>query len=134
MVKRVVEKAWRIKGNLEMILHGERAYILKFYPEEDIITALEHGLVFKSDVPLFVRGREPYVEQGLENIQAVPVWMILRGVLVHYFNPKGLSIIMSVIGKPLLLDGPTTSKSRMAYARVCVEANPKSYLKNTIPW
>lgn len=52
---------------------------------------------------------------------------------MHAFYPNGLSIISSVIGKPLLLDGPTADRTRMAYTRVCVEINPKSELKTTIP-
>lgn len=129
LVKRTVEKAWKIKGSLEMTVHGARPYIMKFSLEEDRITALEHGPVFMSNVPFFVRAWKPYIEQELENIEAVPVWMILRGVPLHLFNPKGLSIIMSVIGKPLLVDGPTAARTRMAYARVCVEVNPKSDLR-----
>lgn len=131
-MKSAIEKAWNIKGTLSMTVHGDKSYILKFSLDEDRVTTLEHGPVFISHSPFFVRNWEPFIEQELENIQAIPVWMTIRKVPVHVFNPTGLSYIASVVGKPLLLDGPTTAKTRMSFARVCVEINPKSVLKKEI--
>lgn len=87
---------------------------------------------YSSHTPFFVRSWEPFIEQEIENIHAIPVWMTIKKVSVHVFNPVGLSYIASVVGKPLLLDGPTAARTRMSFARVCVEINPKSVLKKKI--
>lgn len=132
LVKNTIEKAWKLKGNLSMKIHGDKAFILNFCLDEDRMTALEYGPVFVSGSPFFVIDWASFVEQELESIQSVPVWLKLKKVPVHAFNPEGLSIIASVVGVPLLLDGPTAAKTRMAYARVRVEVNPSSKLKNSI--
>ncbi|XP_026411018.1 uncharacterized protein LOC113306276 [Papaver somniferum] len=131
-VKGAIEKAWNLKGELSMTVHEEKAFILKFTLEEDRITALEHGPMFISHTLFIVIRWEPFIEQQLENIQAIPVWMTIRKVPVYVFNSTGLSFIASVVGKPLLQDGPTAARTRMSFARVYVEINPKSVLKKEI--
>lgn len=43
---------------------------------------------------------------------------------LHLWSQSMISRIASTIGKPLTIFQPTTSKSRLAYTRVCIEVNP----------
>lgn len=54
LVKNTVERACKIKGNMEMTIHGHKAYLMKFSLEEDRISALEYGPVFVSQTHFFV--------------------------------------------------------------------------------
>ncbi|XP_026385189.1 uncharacterized protein LOC113280825 [Papaver somniferum] len=60
-------------------------------------------------------------EQKIESINIVPVWMILRGVPLHLWNATGFSKIASFVGKPIMTDTPTVMKTKMAFAKICVE-------------
>lgn len=61
------------------------------------------------------------VEQEIAELKSFPVWMNFRIVHLFMWNKKGLSMIASYLGKPLMMDTQTVNKTRMSYARICAE-------------
>ncbi|MBA0760202.1 hypothetical protein Gotri_022962, partial [Gossypium trilobum] len=51
----------------------------------------------------------------------MPVWIQLSRVPLDLFTRKGISYVVSALGKPLYMDGITTSEQSLAFAKVCVE-------------
>ncbi|PKI44067.1 hypothetical protein CRG98_035529 [Punica granatum] len=45
----------------------------------------------------------------------------VMGIPLQYFHPKGISFLASAIGKPLYMDRATALRSRLDYAKVCIE-------------
>ncbi|PKI44287.1 hypothetical protein CRG98_035361 [Punica granatum] len=45
------------------------------------------------------------------------------GKVASYFHPKGISYLVSAIGKPLFMDRATALRSRLDYAKVCIEVD-----------
>ncbi|XP_026451813.1 uncharacterized protein LOC113352177 [Papaver somniferum] len=119
MVHNAVNRAWKPKGTFQMTIHGERMFIFDFNSEEERIRALEIGSMFISNRLFIVKPRT--VEQEIAELKSVLVWMNFRNVPLFMWNNKGLSMIASYLGKPLMMDTQTLNKTRMSYARICVE-------------
>ncbi|PKI52013.1 hypothetical protein CRG98_027665 [Punica granatum] len=51
----------------------------------------------------------------------MPIWIELHKIPLQYFHPKGISYLASAIEKPLHMDRNTALRSRLDYAKVCIE-------------
>ncbi|XP_026459012.1 uncharacterized protein LOC113359628 [Papaver somniferum] len=121
MVKNAVLRAWKPKGAMQMTIHGESNYVFEFDNEEDRVAAIEYGPVFIASQMFLVRPWHPLIEQEIATMKSVPTWVNLRKVPLHMWNATALSKIASLIGKPIMMDKFTLSRSRMSFARVLVE-------------
>ncbi|PKI45194.1 hypothetical protein CRG98_034415 [Punica granatum] len=54
-------------------------------------------------------------------MRKMPIWVQLRKIHLQYFHPKGISYLASAVGKPLFMDRATALRSRLEYAKVCIE-------------
>ncbi|OVA06397.1 protein of unknown function DUF4283 [Macleaya cordata] len=133
LVKSTLTKSWNLHGDFEMTIHGEGAFIFLFNLVEDRVKVLEHGHVYVANHLFIIRPWQPFVEQELAELRSVPIWITLKNILVHLWNNEGIGTIVSFLGKPLLMDGPTANKSRMSFVRVCVEINMESPLPDFVP-
>ncbi|XP_026445340.1 uncharacterized protein LOC113345910 [Papaver somniferum] len=60
--------------------------------------------------------------------------MILRGVPLHLWNATGFSKIASLVGKLIMTDAPTAMKTRMSFARICVEIDAERKYPTKLPF
>lgn len=81
-----------------------------------------------------IRPWSPFIEQQIGSISSVSIWMILRNVPLHLWNATVFSRITSLVGKPIMIDAPTAMKTRMAFARVCVEIEASCSFPATLPF
>ncbi|PKI68538.1 hypothetical protein CRG98_011087 [Punica granatum] len=51
---------------------------------------------------------------------------------VMYFHPKGISNLATAIGKPLYMDRATALRSRLDYAKVCIEVEVKKEISDVL--
>ncbi|XP_039002034.1 uncharacterized protein LOC120128424 [Hibiscus syriacus] len=58
------------------------------------------------------------------DLSRIPIWVHLFNVPLELFNCEGLSYIASAIGYPISMDSITASKSRLEFAKICVEVGP----------
>lgn len=117
-----------------MKIHGEQAYVFRFTHEEDRTRVLEIGSVHIVSKLFLIRPWTPFIEQQIESIKTVPIWMILRGVPLHLWNASGFSKIASLVGKPILTDAPTALKTRLAFARIYVEVDADCKYPTKLPF
>ncbi|MBA0576876.1 hypothetical protein Golob_023956, partial [Gossypium lobatum] len=47
----------------------------------------------------------------------MPVWIQQSRVPLELFTRKGISYVVSALGKPLYMDGITTSEQHLAFAK-----------------
>ncbi|KAL6550654.1 hypothetical protein OROMI_021142 [Orobanche minor] len=59
----------------------------------------------------------------------VPIWVKIKALPIQWFDPRPLITIGSLMGTFLKADNLTLNRSRLDFARICVEIN----LKNTPP-
>lgn len=71
--------------------------------------------------PLVLKKWHPNLTLLKEDLQKIPLWVKFFGVPLEYWFPSGLSYVASAIGIPLHTDGLTAAKSRITFARICVE-------------
>ncbi|XP_026409193.1 uncharacterized protein LOC113304326 [Papaver somniferum] len=126
-------KAWNLKGGFRMSLHEESMYIFEFDLDEDRVAAIEMGSVTILKKLFLIRPWQLFIEHSIQELKSVPVWMNLRKVPIHLWNAKGLSMIASGIGTPICSDKHTLERTRMSYARVCVEMDVTSDFPSFIP-
>ncbi|XP_026452416.1 uncharacterized protein LOC113352872 [Papaver somniferum] len=106
-----------------MTIHGESMFIFDFNSTEDRTRALEMGSMFISNRLFIVKHWSRVVEKEIAELKSIPVWMNFRNVPLFMWNNKGLSMIASYHGNPLMMDTQTLNKTRMSYARICVEVD-----------
>ncbi|CAL5441871.1 unnamed protein product [Camellia sinensis] len=104
-VKPWAEKLWR--NLLEHVVSIDNGFfIFKVKSEEAIDKILEDG-------PYYV---------GCE-FSSVPLWVKLYSVPLELWIEEGLGYIASIMGTPLYLDEPTFKRSRLMFARICIEVS-----------
>lgn len=132
MVRNFAKRVWKLKGEMKMTLLGDAVFVFEFDSAEDRAMDLEHGCLFISGQPFVVGPWSLMIEQELAELKTIPIWINLRNVPLHLWNSKGLGKLASFIGVPLLLDKQTATRSRMTYARICVEVSIDSDLPSHI--
>ena len=95
--------------------------IFKFALDEDRLRALELGSTYIASRLFIVNPWKPFIEQELSTLKTVPIWVNLFNIPYQFWTEKGLSLVASYLGTPLMLDVPTLEKKRLDFARVCVE-------------
>ncbi|XP_026384718.1 uncharacterized protein LOC113280286 [Papaver somniferum] len=95
---------------------------------------LELGSVHIASKLFLIRAWSPFLEQQVGSLSSVPIWIILRDVSLHLWNEIGFSRITSLAGKPIMTDAPTAMKTRMAFARVCVEIDANCTFPTKLPF
>ena len=52
----------------------------------------------------------------------VPIWTKLLEVPLELWTPRGLSVVVSVVGRPIYVDKATKEHKRLFFVCFCVEA------------
>lgn len=133
IVKESMDKAWKLKGNYRLTIHEESMYVFEFDLDEDRVIAVELWFVTILNSLFLIRPWQAFIEQDILEMKSVPVWMNLRNVPIHLWNEKGLGMIASVLGVPLISDLHTLNRTRMRYVRVCVEMEANNEFPDSIP-
>ncbi|KAF6139263.1 hypothetical protein GIB67_021473 [Kingdonia uniflora] len=133
-VKEVVSKAWGTKADFEMQLQNNNLFLFKFTNDEDREKVLELGSQHIANRLFVIRPWCLNIEKEITNLRIIPIWVILRKIPNYLWNPEGIGLIASVIGVPICLDRATEEKTRLNYARVCVEINYESELPYIVPF
>ncbi|GAV69363.1 DUF4283 domain-containing protein, partial [Cephalotus follicularis] len=69
------------------------------------------------DLRLWERGLPP-IRSGFTKIS---MWVKFMNILMEYWTSQGLSHLASVLGSPIHTDPATEEKTRICFARICVE-------------
>lgn len=80
--------------------------------------------------PLLLRPWTVELELKKLNIHKIPVWVSFPNLPFQFWSTGAISIIGSVIGKPLFTDKYTTRKERLLYTQMCIEVDAKECRKN----
>ena len=92
------------------------------FPEETIKVWLKDATYIKDSLFRFVKWSADFKSGAEPSI--VPMWIQFPNLLpICFFQDYNLRSIENVVGKVLLIDGPTPRLSRPSVARVCVEVD-----------
>ncbi|KAF8402089.1 hypothetical protein HHK36_013041 [Tetracentron sinense] len=134
-----------IDGEDIVIFEESEALGLKYLPSRDSgVSIFEFGdaadkqKIF-DEGPWFVDGKPIILKPWSKDVslvksatQSIPVWVRFPGLNLHMWNESTLSRIASSIGVPLFTDKLTADKSRLSFARVCIEVDAAKPLKTEV--
>ncbi|XP_020692822.2 uncharacterized protein LOC110107027, partial [Dendrobium catenatum] len=128
-----MRKSWKLKGMMKLLSLSDGFFMLKFTAHEDFDMALAGGVWFFLGKPFVLQKWKPNFKPVREEFSSVPIWFKIIDLPLPCWTPEGISRIASKIGKPLVVDELTAEKTRLTYARVCVQVAKDYSYPETIP-
>ncbi|XP_028554235.1 uncharacterized protein LOC114580536 [Dendrobium catenatum] len=128
-----VKKLWNLKGSLKLISLSDGFFLFKFSNAEDYELVWSRGAWFIFGKPFVFQKRNSHFSSTREELTSVPIWFKIHNLPLCCWTPIGISKIATKVGHPLAVDALTASKSRLTYARVCVQVDDKANFPETIP-
>lgn len=104
-------------------------FVFRFNCSEEKVKVLEGGVWQIARRPLVLCHWKPGMELVKVTMDSLPVWVSLPNLPFKLWNKDALSVICSVMGKPLFFDRFTMKKERLSFARVCIEVDAHKPLK-----
>ncbi|KAK1326416.1 hypothetical protein QJS10_CPA01g01883 [Acorus calamus] len=123
---------WKPKGEMQLHLHENGFFTVKFDLDEDMNSVLEGGPWTMDHRPFILRKWSPEVRMEQERLSSIPIWIRLPNLPLHLWEEDCLSRIGSIFGIPLYADSATLRCSRASYARICVEVQASTTLPDSI--
>ncbi|XP_062085708.1 uncharacterized protein LOC133791810 [Humulus lupulus] len=115
-----INRIWGKLG-IERIARMNGGYTLvKFRDEATRDMVLEASVVHFDRKPVLLRPWSTELDK-LRMVKSVPVWVRLPDLGLQYWGLKTLSVLVSTIGKPMMMDKVTKDKSMVKFTRVLVD-------------
>ncbi|CAL5342251.1 unnamed protein product [Camellia sinensis] len=125
------ESSWK-DDLLDVHSLGENGFFMFKFKNENVADCiLSEGPYFLGEQLINFRKWEPGLHLSTCVFSFFPIWVKFFNVPLELWTEEGLSFVASVIGKPLFLDEPTRLKSRLTFARVCVEVDATKEIPNS---
>ncbi|GAV92712.1 DUF4283 domain-containing protein/zf-CCHC_4 domain-containing protein [Cephalotus follicularis] len=131
-VKEILGRKWGHVGRFSIHVVGNGVFLVKFENGQARDWVLDNGPWDVWGFHLAIRPWSQGMSLSLGECKSMPVWVILKGVPVQYWNKLGLSYIASVLGKPIHMDASTTNRYALMYARVCIDMAATSTFPDSI--
>uniref|UniRef100_A0A803Q873 DUF4283 domain-containing protein n=1 Tax=Cannabis sativa TaxID=3483 RepID=A0A803Q873_CANSA len=88
--------------------------------EETRVIILETGVVHFDSKPVVLRPWSMDMDAA-SMVRSIPVWLRLNGLGLQYWGKENLSALVSTVGRQIMVDKVTQSRSIVKYARVLVD-------------
>ncbi|KAK1262135.1 hypothetical protein QJS04_geneDACA020460 [Acorus gramineus] len=82
--------------------------------------------------PIVLRKWSRGMNMEMERLKTIPIWIRLPQLPLHLWGKRMLIKLASAVGNPLYMDSSTANRSRIEYARICVEISASSSLPDFI--
>jgi hypothetical protein len=102
-------------------MHDSGWLIFKFESESAMIEVLNRGPYSVYGRLLILKTMPDYFDFDTSDMIRMPVWVRFPNLPLQCLSPLCLSKLASVIGKPVHSDSPTTSTTRLSYARMLID-------------
>lgn len=100
--------------------------IFRFSSEANCFRVLDLGPWFFAGKLLILQKWHEGLQLSKVKLSRIPVWVKFYNVPLNLWTNEGFSYVASAVGVPLYLDDATESRSRINYARVCVEISAEN--------
>ncbi|KAJ6731272.1 GLYCINE-RICH CELL WALL STRUCTURAL PROTEIN 1.8-LIKE [Salix viminalis] len=129
-IQSIANRIWKSHGLEKTTVMSNRFMIFRFSIEEAIGEILARGPWLFGGKTIILQQWQPGFLFDKSKIKTIPVWARLQGLPFPLWNKEGLSLAVSMVGKPLASDEATMKCSRLEYARVCIEVDASFPLTN----
>nr|TKR78418.1 hypothetical protein D5086_0000282900 [Populus alba] len=113
-------------------MHDSGWLIFTFNSELDMLTVLNGGPYHVLGRLMILKIMPEFFDFDTFDMVRMPIWIRFPNLPLQCWSPICLSKLASVIGKPLRLDTPTSSMTRLSYARALIETDLLAELPNLI--
>ncbi|KAL0913157.1 hypothetical protein M5K25_016596 [Dendrobium thyrsiflorum] len=128
-----IRKTWELKGSFQLLSLSEGFFLLRFTNMEDYEMAWSKGIWFFLGKPFLLQKWSPKFRPKRENLKSVPIWIKIHDLPLVCWNSEGISRIASKIGIPLAVDALTAQRTRLTFARVCVQVSADATFPEEVP-
>ncbi|XP_031253530.1 uncharacterized protein LOC116111493 [Pistacia vera] len=122
-------RSWEAAGLEDVMSTGTGFFIFRFRDEDAVHSILERGPWMFGGKSIVLQQWHAHFSFDKSCISKVPVWAHLHGLPYHLWSQKGLCMVSSMLGRPLLSDKTTSERTCLDYAWVCVEIDAAKPLK-----
>lgn len=131
-LKRRLSMIWKTTKEIVLIDLGHDYYIVKFFKEENLNKALEHGPWFINGFFLSAKRWHPnFVASTTKETKSV-IWIRLPELPMEFYDHSILAHIGQKLGKLVKTDVCTSKTLRGRYARICVEIDIGTLIRKHI--
>nr|GEZ35754.1 RNA-directed DNA polymerase, eukaryota, reverse transcriptase zinc-binding domain protein [Tanacetum cinerariifolium] len=100
---------WRKCGLKSVIPNGNGIFLFKFKSAEGLKYVTEMRPWMVNGKPMFVQKWDPSVSLDKAEPSAQPLWVKLKNLPLEAWSSKGISVVASRLGTPLIMDQTTTN-------------------------
>ena len=130
-VNTVANRIWKQAGLESVMSTASGFWLFRFQREEQMQSVLERGPWMFGGKTMILQQWHPQFIFDKNRISKLPVWVRIHGLPFSFWSRKGLSVVASMMGRPLSCDESTFCCTRLDYARVCVEIDvAQPFIKN----
>ena len=126
----IISNVWNCEATLT--IHDSGWLVYRFKTEEAKLAVISGGPYLIYGRPLILRPMTNFFNFSSEEMSRVPVWVKFPNLPLCCWSPDCLSKIASVLGKPIQCDQPTSTLSRLSYARALVEIDLLEELQHSV--
>ncbi|XP_028553644.1 uncharacterized protein LOC110106669 [Dendrobium catenatum] len=128
-----MKKLWKLKGSMSLISLAEGFFLLKFNNLDDYNMIWSGGPWFLLGKPFVLQQWSPKFKPKRDENASILIWIKILDLPLALWTPSGISKIASYIGVPLIVDNLTAKRTRLSFARICVQISKDSKLPDEIP-
>ncbi|XP_020673072.1 uncharacterized protein LOC110092747 [Dendrobium catenatum] len=128
----MIKKTWQLKGELSLLTMDDGFFLLKFTALEDYEHAWTRGPWFFFGKPFILQKWSSDFVPKHEEFPSIPLWVKIMNLPLSLWTPEGISKLASCIGIPFAVDALTMAKTRLTFARECVQITSSSPLPEEI--
>ncbi|XP_020689233.1 uncharacterized protein LOC110104462 [Dendrobium catenatum] len=125
-LKETAMRIWKLKGTFELIALTDGFFLFKFSLPKDYDMVWSKGAWFFHGNPFIFQKWTKSFNPTRENFTYVPIWVRIHNLPLVCWNSEGISKIASKIRIPIAVDALTATKSRLIYARICIQVSTTS--------
>ena len=120
-VNAIASRVWRQCGLENVMTTANGFMIFRFKTEEEMHAVMEKGPWMFGGKNIILQQWHPRYNFDKSKISTLLVWIRLHGLPFPLWSKQGLSLVASMVGRPLSCDELTYNCTRLEYARLCVE-------------
>ncbi|GJW78319.1 polypyrimidine tract-binding protein homolog 2 isoform X1 [Tanacetum coccineum] len=134
LVQNYVSNTWSKFGFQKVTRDDDDVYYFKFTSRTGLGQVLEKGPWLIQNQPIILTKWSPNMSLSRDKVTKVPVWVKVHKVPVVAYSEDGLSIIVTQLGKPIMLDTFTNAMLTMAIPIVDGEGHTMAKIDVAYEW
>lgn len=132
LIQGVIHQIWGRCDRVNVIPLKNGLFLFKFENPQTCAWVLEGGPWFVAQRPLLLKKWTPGISLEKFSFSTVLLGINIRGLPMVLFTNDGISHIASGVEIPLFMDKATELRTRISFARVCIEVAQGAPLSSSI--